>query len=434
MKAVHFGAGNIGRGFLGQLYHESGFETVFVDVATPVVTALNERGAYPLRIVTDEGHETLTIDRVRAVDGRDVEAVARELADARIVSTAVGVNVLPHIAPALANGIEARFSVSDSLQQLGHPDSGLLRTLREVGMSPEQQEKYIRAAQDKVAAAQQAEPLDIIVCENLLNAGPFLRGEVRKHLPEALHPALENRVGFVEASIGRMVPVMTAAQHAEDPLLVCVEPYCELPVDALGFRGPIPDIAHLKPIPNFAAYVERKLFLHNMSHATCAYLGHLRGHAYIAEAIRDFFVRERVIKAMDEALEGLARKHGLDRGPLQAHRDDLVHRYHNRALGDQIPRVGRDPLRKLGPDDRLIGAATMCLQHDVSPRAIALATAAAILYHNDDDPAARELQALRREQGLAAVLQMVCRVSPQAPLARHIANEVANLQREFGIV
>lgn len=391
MRAVHFGAGNIGRGFLGQLYFESGMHTTFVDVAEPLVAALNARGAYPLRIVSDEGNTNHTIAEVSAVDGRDLDAVARELAQARIVSTAVGVNVLPRIAPALAKGIELRF-------------------------------------------AEDAAPLDVIVCENLLNAGPFLRGEVRKHLPESLHATLDNQVGFVEASIGRMVPVMTPEQHAEDPLLVCVEPYCELPVDAGGFKGAIPDIAHLKPIPNFGAYVERKLFLHNMSHAACAYIGHLREHAYIADAIRDYVVRERVTDAMDEAIEGLARKHGLDRDTLKAHRDDLIHRYHNRALGDQITRVARDPIRKLGPDDRLIGTARMCLSQDVSPSAIALATAAAILYHNDTDPDAQRLQSLRREQGLSAVLEQVCQLAPDAPLARHIADETVQLQREFGLL
>lgn len=391
MRAVHFGAGNIGRGFLGQLYFESGLRTTFVDVSAPLVAALNARGAYPLRIVSDEGEETRQIGGVSAVDGRDLEAVAGEIASARIVSTAVGVNVLPHIAPALARGIARRFSSA-------------------------------------------AEPLDIIVCENLLNAGPFLRGEVRKHLPGEFHNFLENHVGFIEASIGRMVPAMTSAQQAEDPLLVCVEPYCELPVDALGFKGPIPQIAHLKAIPNFAAYVERKLFVHNLSHAACAYIGHLRDHEFIADAIRDEVVRERVVDAMDEAIEGLARRHNLERAALREHRDDLVHRYHNRALGDQIARVARDPVRKLGPDDRLIGAARMCLEQDLSPRAIALATAAAILYHNDNDPAARELQALRKEGGVSAILEQICHIGPDTPFGRHIAEEVEMLQREFGLL
>jgi len=387
--AVHFGAGNIGRGFLGQLYWETGWETVFVDVARPVVEALNARGAYPLRIVEDDRAETLTIDHVRAIDGTDLDAVATAIASATIVSTAVGVNVLPHIAPALARGIAARFALPDS------------------------------------------EPLNIIVCENLLDAGPFLRAAVCKHLPETLHARLEADVGFVEASIGRMVPVMTAEQHAEDPLLVCVEPFCDLPVDAAAFKGVIPAIAHLKPSAPFGAYVEQKLFEHNMSHAATAYLGYLRGHAFISEAIRDAAVRTVVEGALEESCAALARCHGLDLDALRAHAAGLVHRYHNSALGDTIARVARDPVRKLGPRDRLVGAAMLVLEEGGAPRNIALATAAAILYDSPDDPGAVALQNMRRNGGLDTILAEICQVSPGSPFSALVSTALEQLESQF---
>lgn len=374
-QAVHFGAGNIGRGFLGQLYYESGYQTTFVDVVHEVVAALQQRQSYPLRIV-EELTQSITIEHVTAVHGKDIEAVAQVLAAANLASTAVGVNALPYIVPAIARGIEVRFCDPD------------------------------------------AAPLDIIVCENLINAGPFLREKVREQLPEALYPVFDEKVGFVEASIGRMVPVMTDAQKAEDLLLVCVEPYCELPVDANGFKGPIPAIKHMKPMANFGAYVERKLFVHNLSHAVTAYLGYLRGHEYIWQAIRDDAVREKVESATDESCHALSAKHGLPLADLEDHRADLIRRYHNRALGDQVSRVARDPIRKLGPNDRLIGSAEMCLSRGVTPDHIAFAVAAAIRYDLADDPAAQSLQQLRRERGLDGVLAEVCGVAPGTPLAR----------------
>lgn len=372
-QAVHFGAGNIGRGFLGQLYFESGYHTTFVDVVPDVVAGLQQRCAYPLRIV-EESSESITIENVTAVDGKDLEAVAFKLAGADLASTAVGVHVLPHIAPALARGIEKRFSRSD------------------------------------------APPLNVIVCENLIHAGPFLREKVREHLSQEFHAVLDEKVGFVEASIGRMVPVMTEAQKAEDPLLVCVEPYCELPVDAHGFKGAIPAIAHMKPMSNFGAYVERKLFVHNLSHAATAYLGFLRGHEFIWQAIRDDMVRDAVERATDESCRALAAKHGLLLEDLQAHRADLVRRYHNRALGDQVARVGRDPIRKLGPNDRLIGSANNCINYGISPDHIAFAVAAAIRYDDPSDPAAQSLQRLRRERGVPGVLADISQITPDSPL------------------
>jgi len=385
--AVHFGAGNIGRGFLGQLYFESGYATTFIDVIEDVVRGLHERRAYPLRTVSD-ADETMWIRNVDALHAANTEAVARVVAEASIGSTAVGVNVLPRIAPLLAQGLARRF-------------------------------------EDPAAP-----PLNIIVCENLLDAGPFLRGEIWKHLAPRLHPLLDEKVGFVEASIGRMVPVMTDAVKAEDPLLVCVEPYCELPVDAEAFRGEVPAIAHMKPLRNFGAYVERKLFVHNMSHAATAYLGALRGHTFIWEAVADPCVRDVVEQALDESCRGLHARYGLSLEELRAHGADLLRRYANRALGDQVARVARDPLRKLGRHDRLVGAACMCIEQGVAPEGIALAAAAAMRYDPPDDPAAHSLQRTRAASGLEGVLKAVCGLDADAPLAALIGRADERLARD----
>jgi mannitol-1-phosphate 5-dehydrogenase len=386
-KAVQFGAGNIGRGFLGQLYFESGYHTTFIDVAAELVDGLNRDAAYPLRIVGD-ANEDIRIERVAAIHGADTSAVARAVADADIASTAVGVNVLAKIAPALAAGLAQRFAADD------------------------------------------APPLDIIICENLLNAGPYLREQVRACLAPEYHQALDTKAGFVEASIGRMVPVMTGAQKAEHPLLVMVEPYCELPVDKQAFKGPIPPIKHLAPREKFAAYVERKLFVHNASHAATAYLGYLRGHEFIYQAIADPWVRRRVDGAMDESCEAMSRRHALPKPELWEHWQDLARRYANRGLADQVARVASDPVRKLGPNDRLIGAARMCLEHEVTPEYLALAVAAAIRYDHSKDAAARQLQRIREGQGLDGVLRDTCQLDSDSPLASLIRNGDLRLRQE----
>ncbi|MCL4215868.1 MAG: mannitol-1-phosphate 5-dehydrogenase [Candidatus Hydrogenedentes bacterium] len=372
--AVQIGAGNIGRGFLGQLYFESGYHTVFVDVVQEFVEGLNSRGEYPLRILSEDRID-IQVGNVSAVHASELDAVADVIARADICSTAVGVSILPKIAPLLARGIAKRFATTPYA------------------------------------------PLNIIVCENMVHAGSYLHDQVRGHLPEAFHAALDEHVGFVEASIGRMVPVMTEKEHTEDPLLVCVEPYCDLPVDKAAFKGGIPDIKHMHPRDNFGGYVERKLFIHNLSHAATAYLGYLRGHEYIWQAIQDDAVRPRVEAAMAESRDGLRRKWGLDAAELKAHCDDLIYRYQNKALGDQVARVAKDPVRKLGANDRLIGAANMCLSQGVEPVNVAFAAAAAIRYDHPDDPAAAHVQSLFQEEGMASVLTSVCQVGPESPLA-----------------
>ncbi len=386
-KAVHFGAGNIGRGFLGQLYFESGYHTVFVDVVPELVEALNARGEYVVHIA-DERPETVEIRDVSAIHGEDTETVADAVASAVIASTAVGVNNLSRVAPALAAGIEKRFAQSD------------------------------------------APPLNIIACENMLGAEQYLRDETRAYLPQALHPLLEDRVGFVEASIGRMVPVTQHQGMGDDVLAVSVEAYCELPVDAAGFRGPIPQVAHMQPRDKFEAYVERKLYIHNAGHAATAYIGHVKGYDFIWEAISDAAIRAEVEGALAESKAALVARHGLDPDELQGYIDDLIRRFHNKALGDQVVRVAKDPLRKLGPQDRLIGAANLCLEYGVEPVHLAFAVAAAIEYDQPGDPTAQELQRLRQQHGFSFILTQVCQVPEDSPLEDYITEGSNRLTRE----
>jgi mannitol-1-phosphate 5-dehydrogenase len=389
-KAVQFGAGNIGRGFIGQLFFESGYETVFVDVDADLVRELNRRGSYPIRIVGDSPHD-IDVHGVRAVNGADTDAVVEEVSTADIAATAVGVRVLPAVAEPLARGLEARFK---------RPDSP---------------------------------PLDIIVCENMVKAAEFLKGKVGEKLSGTNKELLETRVGFVDASIGRMVPLMTAEQREEDPLLVLVEEYCGLPVDKAAFKGPIPPIRHLEPYDNFQAYVERKLYVHNTGHAIAAYLGHLRGHTFIWEAIGDQAVRDCVKAAVDESRDALVARRGLDHAGLDAHIDDLLRRFANVALGDTVFRVGRDPIRKLGKDDRLVGAARAALDAGVRPTHIASGIAAAIFYGEPADPEAVRLKGIRENEGVEAVLAKFCELTPDDELYETVMQALVTL-RETGWV
>ncbi len=374
--AVHFGAGNIGRGFLGQLYWQSGWETVFVDVVDEVVSALNERRAYTLQIV-DEQCRALTIDHVRALHGRDVEAVAEAIAACDLASTAVGVRALPHIVPSLAAGLARR-------------------------------------------AERSAEPLNVVVCENLLDAARTLREAVLNAAPPHARAFIAERVGFVSTVVSRMVPVVPEHVRARDPLYVAVEAYCTLPVDAAAFVGGPPPIQGFLPVANIAAHEERKLFCHNCGHALCAYVGYQKGLAYIAEAVVEPAVRQIVTGGLAETGRALIAKHGFDPAEHARHVDDLLRRFANRSLGDTVARVARDPIRKLGRHDRLIGAALLCLDNGVPPLHIIEGVRAALAYDEATDPEAARLQEMLRSRGLEAVLQQVCGLRPGEPLFERI--------------
>lgn len=387
-KAVQFGAGNIGRGFTGQLFTESGFEVVFVDVVEDLVRLINERRSYPIRIAC-EHPEMVAVTNVRAVNGRDIAAVADEIRTAELMCTAVGVNVLPHVAPAIAAGVRAR------------------------------------------AEAGVEDPINVIICENLQNMAVFLKGEVQKALPEDFHVYLDEKVGFVESVVGRMVPVMTEEQKREDPLLVVVEPYKHLPVSKVGIKGDFPEIVGVEPKENFQGYVDRKLYTHNAGHATAAYFGFLRGYEYVYEAINDPQINAAVRAALAETGEALIKKHGLSREEHEEHTEDLLRRFANVALGDQVARVGGDPLRKLGPEDRLVGGAKLALEYGIFPANMCKAIAAGLHFNPPGDRTAPQIQDMINTIGPKNTLVKVSGLSRDSEIVREAVRQYDLVGDEF---
>jgi mannitol-1-phosphate 5-dehydrogenase len=375
--AVQFGAGNIGRGFLAQLFHESGYEVVFVDVVPEVLQAVNERHEYTIHIV-GPGAQEVPIANVRAVDGRDREAVARDIAACDIACTAVGAGALPHIAPNLAAGLHLRYS-------------------------------------------QGRGPLNVLICENLHDAGTRLRSLVRNALLLRGTPEMVNEMGFVQAVVSRMVPLQTAADNGGDPLAIRVEAYKRLPVDATAAVGSLPEIVGMEPVANFEAYVERKLYTHNCAHATLGYLGYHKGIEYGYQALADSRVRDTLDQVMRETGSALVRKHGFNPEEHASHVADLMVRFANRELGDTCFRLARDPIRKLAPDDRLVGAARLCEEQGIEPVGLAKVIGCALRFYSPDDKASIELQDCIKKHGIDGALYGVCDISDSnSPLALRI--------------
>jgi mannitol-1-phosphate 5-dehydrogenase len=254
---------------------------------------------------------------------------------------------------------------------------------------------------------------------------------VSEHLPTASRAYLQANVGFVDTVIGRMVPPLTPEMQAQDRSLIVVEPYKELPVDRRGFVGPIPEIVGLEPCDNFAAYTARKLYIHNCGHAMLGYLGYLRGHAFGYQALEDATIRPLFERALAESKSGVVVAHGVEATWLEAHIADLTRRFANRALGDTVFRLARDPLRKLGPQDRLVGAARLAEKAGVTPEALSWGIAAGYCFDDANDPMAVALQRRIATEGLDTVLADVSGIETDEPLAVLVRERLNKLRREI---
>ena len=335
MKALMYGGGNIGRGFIGMLLSQSGYNVTFVDVVDTVVETLNKNGKYPVRIISNTGHTDVDVLNVNAVDGKNGEAVAEAIANTDIMATAVGVNVLKFIIPNIVAGLKLR------------------------------KERNLP-------------PFNIIICENLMDANKVLEKMIKEHLNGEEQAWFDENIGLVEASIGRMVPVQTEDMKDGDPLRVCVESYGFLPVDKDAFKGTIPEIKNMVPFAPFDFYLKRKLYVHNMGHATCAYLGNILGLEYIYQSIDKDEVYIIVRGAMEESARALSKKYGVALEEILLHITDLLNRFTNAALKDTCQRVGGDPARKLSPEDRLIGSSKLAIELGMTPAYIAIGAAAGL--------------------------------------------------------
>jgi mannitol-1-phosphate 5-dehydrogenase len=314
-KLVLFGAGRIGRSFIGQLFSRSGFEVVFVDINKVLIDELNRRRQYDV-IIKAEKDKKIIVQNVRGVYSTDINVVCDEIADALIVCVSVGIRGLPDVMKVLAKGLLMRYKTGNNV------------------------------------------PVDIIIAENMRNAASYFHEQLTRLLP-GYYP-LDRLVGLIETSIGKMVPIMPQKDIKEDMLRVYAEPYNTLILDKRAFKNSIPDVEGLDPKDNMKAWTDRKLFIHNLGHASVAYYGFIydKNLTYIWQAL-DVpeiykFVRNTMLQAADILMAAWSGEFSM--GSLSEHIDDLLYRFRNKALGDTIYRVGCDLKRKLGPDDRIVGA------------------------------------------------------------------------------
>jgi len=312
-KLLLFGAGKIGRSFIAQLFSCSHYEVVFVDVNKAVIDAINERKEYRV-CIKDKVPSEIKVSSIRGVLADDEEAIINEIVDSQYIAVSVGQKGLEMIVPLLAKGLWSKYS-----------------------------------SNPKACT-------DIIIAENLREADLFLKNKIRAEM--ASDYPLEKLVGFVETSIGKMVPIMPTHEVDDDPLLVYAEAYNTLILDKKAFHNPIPDVIGLAPKENMKAWVDRKLFIHNLGHAITAYFGALKHPemTYLFEVLADLEIANKVRLAMGEAAQVLQLLYPKEftQEQLDEHINDLIERFQNKALGDTVYRVGSDLRRKLAYDDRLV--------------------------------------------------------------------------------
>jgi mannitol-1-phosphate 5-dehydrogenase len=368
MKAVIIGAGHIGCGFAGQLFNAAGCHLLFVARNPSLVDHFNRVGCYRVRLVNGAKTQEHLIAGVQALPSHALAQVAVAIAEADLVAVSVGANNLPDVAPLIAAGLRRR-----------------------------------------------ARPLNILAFENLTDAGAQVRRLVAHSLP--LHFPLNDH-GLSGVLASRVVTERIGDPAGCDPLIFVGDPLTEFVVDGLHLRQPLPQVPGMVVANNYVAWIQRKLYMYSAGHATTAYLGYLKGYHYIHTAIRDPEIRAAALAAMAEGQQGLLARYGSELAGGEEDLHDIIARFENAALNDPIARVARDPRRKLGAEDRLVGAARLAA--GIVPEKLALVAAAALYFTNPADPSAAALQQEIKTLGPSNVLQRVSGLDAEQGLGRAV--------------
>lgn len=384
MLAVHFGAGNIGRGFIGNLLYHSGYEICFIDVNEEIVNLINEKKEYRV-ILAEPSQQEVVIKNVRAINSKlHPEKVIKAIAEADLVTTAIGPNILPLIANLIADGLRKRLEQSDK-------------------------------------------PLNIIACENMIGGTSLLKENIYNTLSESEKEQFDKQFGFPNSAVDRIVP----NQVNEDKLMVKVEPFYEWVVEETKIIGKKPEIDGVTYVPDLVPYIERKLFTVNTGHALAAYLGYHFGMKTINQAMENQRVRDFVEGALKESGEFLVRKYGFNPNEHEKYIKKILSRFQNAYIIDEVTRVGRSPIRKLGPNDRLVSPARQYFEVvGTQPTFLLKGIAAALLYDFQGDEEAVEIQNTINNEGLEIAIERYTTLTSRSPLFNKIVEQYNQLKNE----
>lgn len=383
MLAVHFGAGNIGRGFIGNLLYHSGYQTCFVDVNAEMVKLLNERNEYRV-VLAEPSQEEVIVKNVKAINSAlNPEQVIAAIAEADLVTTAIGPNILPLIASLVADGLRKRVEVSDK-------------------------------------------PLNIIACENMIGGSSLLKEKVFEKLTDEERSQFEGRFGFPDSAVDRIVP----NQVNEDKLMVKVEPFYEWVVEETKLVGGKPAINGITYVQELVPYIERKLFTVNTGHALAAYFGYYYGVETINQAMENEKISELVEGALKESGEFLVKKYGFNAEVHANYIKKILQRFSNSYIVDEVTRVARSPIRKLGANDRLVSPARQYLEVvGKEPEFLLKGVAAALQYDFTGDDEAVQVQSTIKEHGLEAAVEKYTGLAAGLPLFTGIIQQYHQLKK-----
>ncbi len=325
--AVIFGGGKVGRGFLAQLLSRSGWTFTLVEAHQETVNTLQKHGGWHTFNLATQETEWIEPQGVFHTS-QDLETI---LDHADLILTSIGASHLQFWAQEIRNSLCKRLEKGD---------------------------------------------LDLILAENHPRPAFAVRQALLQNASEEQEELIERRLGIAQAQVLRSCIEPLQTQH---PLTVQIQDHWTLPLDGDAIKTDF-SIQGFEKMPHFERELTRKLFTYNCVNAMVCYLGHLAGYEWLADAANDPRISAMALQAGQESSAALVAAYGFEPSEQKEWCERALAKYQDRTIRDPIERNARDPVRKLGRFERLIGPINLCKEHDLPHESLLVGVAAALQY------------------------------------------------------
>lgn len=379
-KLLIWGAGKIGRGFIADLFNAGGYEITFVDADKEMIKALNNNKAYTVLKYKNAVDKVETkITNYKALHLDEKSKIYAELMETQLMAIAVFPGAFENIAQTLTAAIEKRI-------------------------------------ESKIF-----EPLDIILCANILNSSKRFSDILLKKLNTEQQEYFKKYIGLIDSLVIRMAVEPEEDMVKNDPLIVLTNGYPELTIDKDGFKGNPIEFEGIVLTQNIEAEEMRKMYTYNMVHALYAYLGFQKNYEYVIDCTKDLGLQSHAMGALEEIGEALIKEYGFSPDNMKVWNSNVIENMANPILMDKVSRIGSDPIRKLKKDDRLTGPALLCKKNGIMPFFITKAIAFAFLFRDKDDAASKKVNEFANYYGIKEAAKKYCGLEKEPELLQLIS-------------
>lgn len=381
---MQFGAGSIGRGFIADLLHDSGYSMTFIDINEKLNEQINQKNKYSLYII-EEKYKKKVIDNVQAYSPiTQYQECIHAIVEADIITTSVWADKLSKIAPLLLKGLKQR-------------------------------------------AIKKKSKINILACENAVANSEQLKNEMQK-LDKTFD--FEQVAAFPNTAVDRLV----LESEREGEKVIDIGKAFELVIEKDKLVDPdLEPVRGAEYTNDLMKFLERKLYIINCGHAWAGYIGHLKGLTIIQEVFRDESLVSEVKQTMLESGNLISEKFGFTMNEIETYIDFAIRRFQTPGITDTIARVSRSPVRKLQSNERLLGPAVQCEERGLKNDLLVRGIAAALLYNDSNDDQSIELQSYIKKYGIEKAILHFTGLKKSSSLFERVVSNYYELAEDFRI-